>query len=266
MSVQGASVSKDGKMLAYIVSDTSKQRALFVPNYLGEFVEAPTMRRGWSEQKVFAVPTDGNRDTPAEIKLPKSEGVSNFRRMVWAADGRSLIVDRVHKDTKRRQLFYVHNVGSKDEKIITISDETDDKWKAPLSAIFEPNPKDASQLFFCSEKDGYNHIYLATLEKRMAESNSTGVIRQENPTDPGYSTTPVIKQLTKGDWQVEWARWAEAPDNAVIFVSTMKGPASRSFSIVTTEGLVSSESMPWSERNLGMIDRLRRPRSRKCRR
>src|SRR5207248_1686245 len=196
ISITNTTPNKAGTSIAYIVSDTSKQKAVFLPNYLDEAVLAPTFRRGWSEQKVFVIPADGSRDAPFEIKLPKSEGVSNFRRIAWAADGRSLIVDRNDKDTKRRQLFYIHNAGAKDEQIITISDETDDKWQAPLSAIFEPNPKNAGQLFFCSEKDSYNHIYLATLEKRITEPNPTGEIKGGNPSDPGYDPNPVIKQLT----------------------------------------------------------------------
>ena len=123
-----------------------------------------SVRRGWTEQKVVVAPADGSRDTPFEIKLPKPEGVSNIRRMVWAADNSSLIIDRVDKDTKRRQLFYIYNVGSKGEKIIPITEETDEKWQASLSSIFEPNPKDPSELFFGSEKDGFNHLYLAKLE------------------------------------------------------------------------------------------------------
>jgi len=222
-------------MLAYTVSDSSKQRALFVPNYLGEFVEAPTTRRGWSEQKVMIIPTDGSRDAAIEVKLPKSEGTSGFRRMAWAADGRSLIVDRNDKDTKRRQLFYVHNAGSKDEQQIVISDETDDKWQASLSVIFEPNPKDAGQLFFCSEKDGYNHIYLATLEKKTAEPNPSGTVRQENPTDAGYTGKADVKQLTKGNWQVEWAKW-DALGSAIVYLSTETGPGERIFAAVDPEG------------------------------
>ena len=228
ISVQNVSASKDAKMIAYVVSDTSKNRALIVPNYIDEFVQASPVRRGWSEQKVFVTPADGSRERPFEIKLPASEGVSNFRRIVWAADNRSLIVDRNDKDTKRRQLFYIHNVGSKDEQVILVTEETDDKWQAPLSSIIEPNPKDASQLFFCSEKDGYNHIYLATLQKRTAEPNPTGEIRQENPNDPGYSSTVDIKQLTKGNWQVEWAKWA-SDGKQIVFNSTETGPAERSF-------------------------------------
>ena len=54
--------------------------------------------------------------------------------------------------------------AAKDEQTILVTEETDDKWQAPLSAIFEPNPKDDTELFFASERDGYNHLYLAKLE------------------------------------------------------------------------------------------------------
>ena len=213
ISVGGVTVSKDGKMLAYTVSDSSKFRPLFVPNYLGEFTEAPTFRRGFSEQKLFVVPTDGSRDFVSEVKVPKQEGVGGFRRTAWAADGRSLIVDRVDKDTKRRQLFYVYNVASKDEKIITISDETDDKWQASLSVIFEPNPKDANQLFFASEKDGFNHLYMAKVDTAAGTAES--------------------KQLTKGSWQVEWAKWT-AGGGSIAYSSTEESADERQFYFLNT--------------------------------
>lgn len=207
VSVTNPTPNKEGSLVAYVVSDSSKYKSLVVPNYLDEFVQASNVRRGWSEQKILVVPTDGSRDTPFEVKLPKAEGVSNFRRLVWAADGRSLIVDRNDKDTKRRQLYYIHNVGSKDEQTILVTEETDDKWQASLSAIVEPNPKDASELFFGSERDGFNHLYLAKLEQLRREPNPTGEIRGENPADPGFSSNIKITQLTRGNWQVEWAKW-----------------------------------------------------------
>ncbi len=207
ISVSGGVVSKDGKMLAYTVSDSSKFKALFVPNYLGEFTEAPTTRRGWSEQKLFVTPTDGSRDTPFEIKLPKSEGVGNFRQIKWAADNRSLIVDRVDKDTKRRQLFYIYNAASKDESIITVDDDTDEKWQAPLSAVFEPHPTDPMLLIFTSEKSGFNHFYRAT-------------IALPNRAD--------VKQITTGNWQAEWARWTPDGKN-LVFISTEGNSAQRRF-------------------------------------
>ncbi|MEO8649114.1 MAG: alpha/beta fold hydrolase [Acidobacteriota bacterium] len=228
IGVFGSSPNKAGTMIAYTVSDSSKQRALVVPNYLDEFVAAGNTRRGWSEQKVMVMPADGSRETAFEIKLPKSEGVGNFRRIIWAADDRSLIIDRNDKDTKRRQLFYVHNVGSKDEQVILIADETDPKWQAPLSNIIEADPKDPSRLFFASEKDGFNHLYLATLEKAAAQPNPTAEKRQENPTDPGYSTNVKVEQLTKGNWQIEWAKWF-GDSGDIIFNSTESGTATRDF-------------------------------------
>ena len=236
ISVSGGVVSKDGKMLAYTVSDSSKFKALFVPNYLGEFTEAPTTRRGWSEQKLFVTPTDGSRDTPFEIKLPKQEGVGGFRRMVWAADNRSLIADRTDKDTKRRQLFYIYNAGSKDEQHILISDETDEKWQAPLSAIFEPNPKDANQLFFCSEKDGYNHIYLATIEAETRPVGSVPVSGERvQEGGEAFKKEVRITQLTKGNWQVEWAKWSNL-GSEIIYLSTEWNTTGRSFFIVNFNG------------------------------
>lgn len=228
ISVGNITPNKAGTLVAYVVSDSSKQRALVVPNYLLEFVSANNPRRGWSEQKLFVTPTDGIRDIPFEIKLPKPEGVSNFRRMVWTANGQSLIVDRVDKDTKRRQLFYVHNVGSKAEQIILITEETDDKWQASLSVIFEANPKNPGELFFGSERDGHNHLYLATLEEaetRAVVSVSNGARVAEGA--ESLSKNVKITQLTKGSWQVEWARWSS--DDRLLFSSTQDGSAERQF-------------------------------------
>ncbi|HMQ02656.1 MAG TPA: alpha/beta fold hydrolase [Pyrinomonadaceae bacterium] len=213
ISVGNVTTSKDGNMAAYVVTDSSKQRQLIVPNFLPEFVTGGGPRRGWTEQKLMFMPTDGSRDAPHEIKLPKHEGVSSFRRMVWAADNRSLIVDRLDKDTKRRQLYYVQNVGGKDEKIILITEETDDKWQAPLSTIFEPHPSRAGELFFGSERDGFNHLYLAKL------------------TGDSFNA----EQKTRGNWQVEWAKWVT--EKQILFMSTEDGYTGRVFTAMFPDDL-----------------------------
>ena len=59
ISVGGATPSKNGEMIAYASSDTSKHRVLFVPNYLPYYATAPQVRRGWSKQKVYVTKTDG---------------------------------------------------------------------------------------------------------------------------------------------------------------------------------------------------------------
>lgn len=257
VGVLNATPNKPGTLIAYVVSDSSKNKALLVPNYLDEFVVANPTRRGWTDQKVVVAPADGSRDTPFEIKLPKPEGVSNIRRMVWAADNRSLIIDRVDKDTKRRILFYVFNAGSKSEQIIPIIEEIDDKWQASLSSIFEANPKDPSELFFGSEKDGFNHLYLAKLEaetRPVGSVSPSGERVAEGP--PGYTEKVTITQLTKGDWQVEWAKWYD--DTTISFASTKRPtsnvaePAQRQLFRYQTQTGGSSTWLPLAQR-IGMM-------------
>ncbi len=262
ISVGNVATSKDGQMAAYVVSNSSKQRQLIVPNFLPEFVTGGGPRRGWTEQKLMFMPTDGSRDAPHEIKLPAPEGVSSFRRMVWAADNRSLIVDRLDKDTKRRHLFYVYNVGAKDEKIILVTEETDDKWQAPKSAIFEPNPRNPAQLFFASERDGYNHLYLATLETETRSAASVSNTQAETrpvgrvsakPTEEdltGTTPTPTVKieQLTKGNWQVEWAKWNI--DDEIALLSTEAGYTERN---LYSLNVPSKARVPFPIREKGMI-------------
>ncbi len=226
LTIFNVNPTKDGRLIAYILSDGSKQKVLFVPNYLDEFVQANSTRRGFTEQKIFVNLTDGSREKPFEITLPKAEGVGFVRGLRWAADNSSLVVDRVDKDLKRRQLFYIHDVGSKAEQTILLTEETDDKWIASLSSLVEPNPNNDSQILFGSERDGFNHLYLATLERAKKEPNPTGEIRQENPTDAGFTTKVDVKQLTKGNWQVEWAKW-KTTGKEIIFSSTEKNTAER---------------------------------------
>jgi dipeptidyl aminopeptidase/acylaminoacyl peptidase len=233
VNVSFATPTGDAKLLAYVVSDGSKQRALFVPNYLDEFVQAPTFRRGFTDQKVLVVKTDGSLEKPFELKIPKSEGASYLRSIKWAADNRSLVVDRIDKDTKRRQLFYVHNVGGKDEQTILVTEETDEKWVSAPSRTVEPNPKNDAQILFTSEGDGFNHIYLATLERAKAQPSSAQ-LKQETPSDAGFTTNVKIEQLTKGAYEVDWAKWV-ADGKQFVFSSTENGTATRDFFVFDFE-------------------------------
>jgi dipeptidyl aminopeptidase/acylaminoacyl peptidase len=225
ISVGNVVPNETGTMVAYTVTDSSKLRQLVVPNFLPEYVSGGGPRRGWSEQKVYITSADGSRDRAHEIKLPKPEGVSNFRRMAWSADGKDLIVDRVDKDTKRRQLFYVNDAGEKTEQVILVTEETDEKWQATLSAIFEPHPTRPGELFFGSERDGYNHLYHAKLQPQALQAGSNSGPRAEAET--AYSTNVSVEQLTRGNWQIEWAKWAA--DDQIVLMSTESGYTEREF-------------------------------------
>ncbi len=206
ISVSGVVTTQDSKLLAYVVSDGSKQRALFVPNYLDEFVQTPSSRRGFNDQKIYVSRLDGGQERPFEIKLPKSEGVGYIRGLDWAADNSSLLVDRIDQDLKRRQLFYITSAGSKDEKSILVTEEVDEKWVASLSRIVESNPKDPGVLFFGSERDGFNHLYVAKLNNDQFN----------------------ISQVTKGQFEVDWAKWSPSGET-IVLSSTEKGASERQF-------------------------------------
>lgn len=234
--VGNAAVSKDGKMAAYVVSDASKYRTLSVPSYLGEYTESGTVRRGWADHKLFVTTTDGSRAAAIEIELPKPEGVGNFRSVKWTADNRGLVVDRVDKDLKRRQLFFIANASDKTAKQTLITEDTDEKWQAPLSSIVEPDPANERRVFFGSERDGFNHLYLAE-------------IKTDNPADVA------IKQITSGRYQVEWAKWA-AGGERIIYLSTEPTPQERMFFSIEMDGMrkLKLPSMERGMRNSPQID------------
>ncbi len=205
-SVFNMTTTKNATLAAYVVSDGSRQRALFVPNYLDEFVQVPSVRRGFTEQKVLVSRLDGSLERAFEVKLPKPEGAGYIRGLDWAADNSSLVVDRLDKDLKRRQIHYVTGIGTKEEKSVLVTEETDDKWIAPLSRIVEPHPSDRGTVMFTSERDGFNHIYLAKLDGERFETS----------------------QITRGAFEVDWAKWDGSGD-AIVYSSTEKGTAERQF-------------------------------------
>ncbi|NNE98425.1 MAG: S9 family peptidase, partial [Pyrinomonadaceae bacterium] len=212
ISVFSATPSKDGAMLAYTASDTSKRRPLFVPNYLPYYTTAPTVRRGWSKQKVYATRTDGSLDNAIEIELPKQEGEAYISGLDWLADNMTLIVSRVDRTHKRRQMFVVTFDNNK-SNASPIWEETDEKWVGRISRIVEANPKIANQFLFASERtSGFNHLYLANLKKSTADGK----------------TTANIRRLTHGNWEIGWAKWM-SNGTSYLFSSTKDGAESRYF-------------------------------------
>ncbi|MEZ5307421.1 MAG: S9 family peptidase [Pyrinomonadaceae bacterium] len=217
ISVFGSTASRDGSMLAYSATDGSSQRPLFVPNYLPYYTAAPSIRRGWTKSKIYATRTDGGFEKAVEIKLPEPEGESYLAGLEWMADNSTLIVDRVDRTHKRRQIFAVP-VSEKEANGALIFEETDDKWIGGPARVLSSNPRDASLLLFASESgSGYNHLFSAKIDSTKF---SDGKANAE------------VRQITKGDWEIDWAGWYGNEGATAVYASTQSGTEIRTFGYV----------------------------------
>jgi len=86
--------------------------------------------------------------------------------------------------------------------IKTLFEETDDKYTEPLvPALFVKN--NPSQFIWQSNRDGWNHLYLYDLDGRL------------------------IKQLTRGNWEVLEVKGFDATGEQLYFVSTIVSPVDK---------------------------------------
>lgn len=216
ISVFGDTHSKNGEMIAYITSDGSNQKPLFVPNYLPLYTSAPTTRRGWTKPTVYVALTDGSFEKSIEVELPKQEDEAYIAGMEWLADNKTLLIDRVDKTHKRRQIFVVEFDKDNKANAFLVHEESDEKWIGSPARIFKAHPINPNQFIFSSEKDTkFNHLYLGIFDKSKFEN--------------GKSNTSV-QQLTDGKWEIVWADWIT--NNTILFSSTFNNTAGRNFSTI----------------------------------
>lgn len=212
ISVSGATPTENNEFIAYTVSDGSKQKTIIVPTYIDELVQAPPSRRGFTEQKVLVAKADGSLEKSIEIELPKTEADSFLQGVEWLADNKTLIVDRVDKTHKRRQIFVVQIENDKSNAFL-VHEETDEKWIGGPARILEANPKNADQFFFGSETDGWHHLFLVNLNKtKFADKKANAE----------------IKQITDGNWEIDWAQWT-ADGKQIVYSSTQENYSGREF-------------------------------------
>jgi hypothetical protein len=71
--------NKPGNLVAYVVSDSSKNKACSFRIISMSLSSRIRLGVAGTDQKVVVAPADGSRDKPFEIKLPNPEGVSNYQ-------------------------------------------------------------------------------------------------------------------------------------------------------------------------------------------
>jgi dipeptidyl aminopeptidase/acylaminoacyl peptidase len=98
-----------------------------------------------------------------------------FTNISWTPDGKSVLIAEVNRDQNHMKLN-MYDVES-GNLVRTLFEESDECWIEPTNpAVFLKNSPD--RFVWQSKRDGYNHLYLYDMTGRL------------------------IRQLTKGEWQV----------------------------------------------------------------
>lgn len=120
--------------------------------------------------------------------------------MAWSADERSILVAEVNRGQNHMKLNrYDAQTGM---LIKTLFEEKSDRWTEPEHpAVFLT--KNPNLFIWQSVRDGYNHLYLYDLEGKL------------------------VKQLTRGAWDVMDVKEITADDRYIYYVSTQVSPLER---------------------------------------
>ncbi|WP_234570599.1 alpha/beta fold hydrolase [Rhodohalobacter sp. 614A] len=160
--------------------DYSGARTIYFPEYVDEFVVPGGNSRGIPEVSVYVA----SFDTTALDTL-----VTGLHRSSLSAshDGRYVAIDWADAPLKHRKII-IHDL-QEDSKTVVFEDSTDG-WIDEREMEFAP---EGDQLFFLSEKDGWNHIYTV------------------------HADGSDLTQHTEGDYYVPWAEWLD--DESIVFAS-----------------------------------------------
>ena len=133
-----------------------------------------------------------------------------FTNIAWSPDGSTLYLIEVNRDQTDARLD-AYDVAS-GKKIKTLYSEHNDRYVEPLHPI-QFLPWDSSKFIYCSQQDGFMHLYLMDTEGN------------------------IVRQLTKGNWVVDAVVGFNAKAKSVIYVSNEINPLQMNiFSVDVAKG------------------------------
>lgn len=130
-----------------------------------------------------------------------------FTNISWTPDGKNILVAEINRDQNHMKLDLYDAVSG--NKIRTLFEESDEHWVEPSNpAVFlKKNP---AQFVWQSKRDGYNHLYLYDLNGKL------------------------LRQLTKGDWNVTKFYGFDASEKNFFVQTTAEGYLERHIYRVNT--------------------------------
>ena len=199
---KGTFWSNDGKLLAFYRMDQSMVNDYPIIDWSTSPAKAETIKYPMAGDKSHQV-TVGvyNTETKTLIYLKTGEPAEQYlTNIAWAPDDRSVyiaVLNRGQNDMKLNQ--YDATSG---DLVKTLFEEKDDKYVEPLVPMLflKNNP---GQFIWQSTRDGWNHLYLYDVNGNM------------------------IRQLTKGQWEVTEVKGFDNKGENLFYTSTEESPITK---------------------------------------
>ena len=197
---KGTFWSPSGRFLAYYHMDESmvtQYPLVDISKRVGESVNIRYPMAGMQSHVVTVRVYDTQTGTSVELNTgePREQYLTNI---AWSPDERSILIAVLNREQSHLRMNR-YSVSTGDFEL-TLFEESNSKYVEPLDPPLFIN---GNSFLWRSRRDGWNHIYLYSAEGKL------------------------VKQLTKGDWEVTSIDAIDAKNGIVYFTSTKVTPLER---------------------------------------
>lgn len=170
---------------------------------VAELIKYPMAGDKSHEVRVGVFNTETETTIWLKTGLPAEQYLTNI---AWSPDDKYVFIAVLNREQNHMKLNQ-YNAATGDF-VKTLFEETDAKYTEPLvPMLFLPSAP--SQFIWQSNRDGWNHLYLYDINGKL------------------------IRQLTKGNWEVIDVRGFDTKGDQLYFTSTIVSPVDRSFCSVS---------------------------------
>lgn len=200
--MKGTFWSNNGKQLAFYRMDQSMVTDYPIINWTTTPATVDYIKYPMAGDKSHHV-TVGvyNAETQSTIYLQTAGPAEQYlTNIAWSPDDKFIFIAIVNREQNHMELNQYN--ASTGAFVKTLFEEEDEKYVEPLVPMLflKNNP---SQFIWQSNRDGWNHLYLYDINGKL------------------------LKQLTKGDWEVTDVRSFDAKGENLFYVSNQDSPISR---------------------------------------
>ena len=199
---KGTFWSNNGKQLAFYRMDQSMVTDYPIIDWTTTPATVTTIKYPMAGDKSHHV-TVGvfNPQTQASVYLQTGEPTEQYlTNIAWSPDDKYIFIAVLNREQNHMKLNQCD--ASTGVFVRTLFEETDEKYVEPLVPMLflKNNP---SQFIWQSNRDGWNHLYLYDIDGKL------------------------LKQLTRGTWEVTDVKGFDAKGDNLFYTSTQESPITR---------------------------------------